>query len=74
MGKGATYSEKNRPGDISTSYPAFNCALVTFLPNQEGIWTVWQSHQDKGLKGEEKIQMFPFGVIEFSDTSNSDEL
>lgn len=26
------------------------------------------------IKGEERIQMFPFGVIEFSDTSHSDEL
>lgn len=66
-----------RKTDQETSPPAtptFNCALVLFLPNQEGIWTVWQNHQDKGLKGEEKIQMFPFGIIEFSDTSNSDEL
>ena len=67
-------TEKTDKDTFPSATPTSNYALIYFLPNQQRIWTVWQSHQDKGLKEEKGIQMFPFGVIEFSDTSNSDEL
>lgn len=69
-----TKTEKTDKETFAPATPTSNYALIYFLPNQQGIWTVWQRDQDKGLKEEKRIQMFPFGEIEFSDTSNSHEL